>query len=195
MFTAPSWSEAPARGALLRSLPDDELAVAYLLHDSEPAFAELYRRLRPYLTAVARRRGCSRDVADDLVQQAFLNAHLARDRFELDSSFRPWLTRIFVNLLVDHFRAARRRPVADIDVGELGDAGTTAHPLERSDEVARARNALLRLRPRQRQVIEMHWLEERPFPEVARALGEQLSTVKVRAHRAYRELRATLDAG
>jgi DNA-directed RNA polymerase specialized sigma24 family protein len=40
----------------------------------------------------------------------------------------------------------------------------------------------------------MHWLEERPFPEVAVALSERLSTVKVRAHRAYKELRRTLSA-
>jgi len=191
------WPSAPARGALhvLRSLPDDELARAYVLYDDERAFQELHRRLVPYLTAVARRRVRSHELADDLVQQAFLNAHLARERFELGSSFRPWITRILTNLAVDHSRAVRRRPVADIDVNELSDPGNGAHPAERSDDVERARSALRRLRPRQRQVIELHWLEERPFPEVARALGEQLSTVKVRAHRAYRELRATLEAG
>jgi RNA polymerase sigma-70 factor (ECF subfamily) len=80
-----------------------------------------------------------------------------------------------------------------VDVNELMDSNDGPHPAERSDEVARARSALRRLRPRQRQVIEMHWLEGRPFPEVAAALGEQLSTVKVRAHRAYRELREVLE--
>jgi len=190
------WAEAPAGGAPnpIHSLPETELAIAYVLHDSEPAFRELHRRTAPYLRAVAERRVRSREVASDLVQQAFLNAHLARDRFQLGSSFRPWITRILLNLIYDHGRAARRQPLADIDVSELGDPHAGTHPLERSSEVARARSALERLRPRQRQVIEMHWLDERPFPEVAAALGEQLSTVKVRAHRAYRELRAALEA-
>ncbi len=43
-------------------------------------------------------------------------------------------------------------------------------------------------------MVEMHWLEGRPFPEVAEALSERLSTVKVRAHRAYKELRRALAA-
>jgi RNA polymerase sigma-70 factor (ECF subfamily) len=194
MSHASHWP-APAAGApnALTSLPEDELALAYVVHDCPRAFRELHRRLEPYLFTVAYRRLGARDVAFDLVQQAFLNAHVARDRFQLGSSYRPWITRILVNLVVDHRRAQRRRPAADLDVNELAAADVDAHPAERSDEVARARSALARLRPRQRQVVEMHWLEERPFPEVARALGERLSTVKVRAHRAYRELRDALE--
>src|SRR5689334_5809208 len=103
----------------LRALPEDELAVAYLLHDDERAFQELYLRLATYLHAVARRRVRSPDAADDLVQQAFLNAHVARDRFELGSSFRPWITRILVNLALDHCRSQRRRPIAEVDPVDL----------------------------------------------------------------------------
>jgi len=175
------------------NFPEDELVIAYVVHDCQRAFGELYRRLSPYLIAVARRRLHSRDHAEDLVQQAFINAHLARERFELGSSFRPWITRILLNLVYDHCRSVRRRPIADVDVNELG-VPPQPDALERSHDVARARVALASLRPRQRQVIEMHWLEERPFPEVAQNLGEQLSTVKVRAHRAYRELRQVLEA-
>jgi RNA polymerase sigma-70 factor (ECF subfamily) len=175
-----------------RTLPEDELAAAYLIHDDERAFHELYLRLAAYLTAVARRRVRSADTAADLVQQAFLNAHLARDRFELGSSFRPWITRILVNLTLDHCRAQRRRPLSDVDPVELPAPSPLDEP-ERRDEIARARRALDTLGPRQRQVIEMHWLEERPFPEVAAELGEHVSTVKVRAHRAYRDLRQALS--
>jgi RNA polymerase sigma factor (sigma-70 family) len=176
----------------LHLLPEDELAVAYLLHDDDRAFRELYRRIAPYLRAVAQRRVRSADVAADLVQQAFLNAHAARDRFELGSSFRPWITRILVNLAWDHCRSARRRPLAELDPAELA-APTPADSPERRDDVARARKALEALKPRQRLVIELHWLEERPFPEVAATLGERLSTVKVRAHRAYHDLRRALE--
>jgi RNA polymerase sigma-70 factor (ECF subfamily) len=193
MFHAPFRPEA--RGSTppaLSTLPEDELAVAYVVHDCPRAFAELHRRLRPYLLAVAERRVRSPDAASDLVQQAFLNVHAARDRFELGSAFRPWITRILLNLVYDHCRTARRRPTVDIDVNELG--GAPSHDgLEQAREIARARVALAALGPRQREVIVMHWLEERPFPEVARALGEHVSTVKVRAHRAYRELRRALE--
>ena len=174
-------------------LPEDELAVAYLVHEDEHAFRELHKRIAPYLQAVAQRRVRSADVAQDLVQQAFLNAHAARDRFELGSAFRPWITRILVNLCVDHCRARRRWTFEELDPDALVSA-PAVDERERRRERLRTRRALERLSPGQRRVVEMHWLEERPFPEVAEVLSERLSTVKVRAHRAYKELRRALAA-
>jgi RNA polymerase sigma-70 factor (ECF subfamily) len=182
-----------APGVSIETLPEHELALAYVARDDARAFRELYRRLRPFLFAVARRRVISDDVADDLVQQAFLNAHAARHRFRAHSDFRPWLTRIVVNLALDHRRAARLRVALDVDPAELpAPAGPDAS--DRRRDAAVARRALAALCPRQRQVVEMHWLEERSFPEVAAALGEGLSAVKVRAHRACRELRSAVSS-
>jgi RNA polymerase sigma-70 factor, ECF subfamily len=186
-----AWPCLRERIPKLRDLPDDELMLAYVVHDDAAAFGELYRRLFPTLLHYAERRVRPRDFARDLVQQAFLNAHLARDRFALGSPARPWLTRILVNLVRDHLRTIRSRPRADVDIHEL--AASEHAPLhERNEAVRITRRALSGLTPGQRQVITLHWIEERPFPEVAAALGEQVSTVKVRAHRAYKELRRVL---
>jgi RNA polymerase sigma-70 factor, ECF subfamily len=195
MMPAGPWPRAHAPGAQrgLRHLSDSELALAYLLHDDHRAFTALYERLLPYLTTVARRRVRSPEVAADLVQQAFLNAHLARDRFALGSQFRPWITRILVNLCVDHRRSRRRWTLEPLDPNALGSPPERGEH-ERHRERALARRALAALAPSQRRVVEMHWLEERPFPEVAEALSERLSTVKVRAHRAYKVLRRSLAA-
>lgn len=176
---------------ILQTLPDRELMLAYVMHDDERAFAELYRRLSPALLAYARRRVRSQHVAEELVQQAFLKAHAARDRFALGSPARPWFTRILVNLVRDHLRGIRLRPQSEMDVNELP-AAEAPSGAEQRELSTRTQQALARLRPSQRAVVELHWLEERPFPEVAAALGERLSTVKVRAHRAYRELRRVL---
>lgn len=184
---------ARAPGTDLAQLSDSELALAYVIHDDQRAFAALYARCFPYLHAVACRRVRSPDVAADLVQQAFLNAHLARDRFELGGAFRPWITRILVNLCVDYCRARRRWAVEELDPNALS-VPPRVDERERSRDRLRARRALEKLSPSKRRVVEMHWLEERPFPEVAQALSERLSTVKVRAHRAYKELRRALAA-
>jgi RNA polymerase sigma-70 factor, ECF subfamily len=196
MTHAGPWPRAHASrapGSHFNGLSDSELALAYLLHDDQRAFAALYGRLQPYLFTIARRRVGSPDAARDLVQQAFLNAHLARDRFQLGGSFRPWITRILVNLCVDHCRTRRRWATEELDPNAL-EAKAPTQESERDRERLLTRKALSRLRPKQRRVVEMHWLEERPFPEVAEALSERLSTVKVRAHRAYKELRRALLA-
>jgi RNA polymerase sigma-70 factor, ECF subfamily len=194
MTHAGPWPRAhAARAPGIHDLSDSELALAYLIHDDQRAFAVLYRRSLPYLLAVARRRVGSAEAAGDLVQQAFLNAYLARDRFELGASFRPWITRILVNLCVDHCRSRRRWACEEFDLNELV-SPPAEDENERDRERLRTRRALERLSPEKRRVVEMHWLEERPFPEVAEALSERLSTVKVRAHRAYKELRRALSA-
>jgi RNA polymerase sigma-70 factor (ECF subfamily) len=175
-----------------RAFGERELVLAYFLHDDQPAFVELSRRLAPYLTAVARRR-VGDERAADLVQQAFLNAHAARDAFDLECAFRPWLTCILVNLCVDDCRTRQRWQPAEIDPIDL-EAPPVRDTLEQDRKARLARRALSCLSPEKRRVIEMHWLEERPFPEVAEKLAEPLSTVKVRAHRAYKDLRRELLA-
>lgn len=194
MSVPASWARRESthtRRPALPELPDEELMKAYVVHDDARAFRELYRRLAPALFGYALRRVQRREVAEDLVQQAFLNAHLARERFQLGSAARPWLTRILVNLVHDHLRGARLRPQSELALDQLA-APESAPSHERSEAVALTRQALAQLRPRQRAVLELHWLEERPFLEIASALGEQVSTVKVRAHRAYKELRRAL---
>jgi RNA polymerase sigma-70 factor (ECF subfamily) len=197
MVRPTSWARvdrASARRPLLREIPDEELMIAYVVHDDARAFDELYRRLSPSMLRYALRRVRTRDRAEDLVQQAFLNAHLARDRFQLGSPARPWLTRILVNLVHDHLRGVRLRPKSEIEPADLP-APDREPEHERAETISITRRAVARLEPRQRAVVELHWLQERPFPEVASELGEHVSTVKVRAHRAYKELRRTLGTG
>ena len=66
---------------------------------------------------------------------------------------------------------------------------------QRREREQALRDALERLRPNQREVIELHWFEGLPFAEVAKITGASLSAVKVRAHRAYEALRGILDPG
>jgi RNA polymerase sigma-70 factor (ECF subfamily) len=44
----------------------------------------------------------------------------------------------------------------------------------------------------QREVVELHWFQERPFAEVAQIVGSTEGAVRVRAHRAYKKLRELL---
>jgi RNA polymerase sigma-70 factor (ECF subfamily) len=54
------------------------------------------------------------------------------------------------------------------------------------------RRALQQLPEEQREVILLHWFEDLPFAEVAAIVGASVPAVKVRAHRGYERLRATL---
>jgi RNA polymerase sigma-70 factor (ECF subfamily) len=173
--------------------PDERELVARYLDGDERAFTSLHRRYAPLLLRYARSRVHCRQAADDLVQQAFVNAHLARHRFERNAPLRPWLMRILANLVRDHFRGERRRRAADFDV-DLVAAPELASPWEERERARLAHRAVATLREPQRRVVQLHWFEGRPFPELANELGVNVVTAKVRAHRAYKQLRSVLAA-
>lgn len=170
---------------------------AYVQEGDRVAFEALFRRFAPQLKGMARRQLRSEELARDLVQQTFLHVHRARNDFRHGSRVRPWLFTIATNLVREHYRRTGRRPetsyeearedrpslepsVEPVDLAELESI--------RLDE-RRLREALGRLPDNQRLVIELHWFQGHPFPEVARMVGASLSAVKVRAHRGYAKLR------
>jgi RNA polymerase sigma factor (sigma-70 family) len=155
------------------------------------AFQELYERYAPKLLGLMRRSLYRPEEAKDLVQQTFLQLHRARNDFREGALLRPWLYTIALNLKRKHFRTVKRRPTSSLEV-EPGQENEPSVSLEREEDVARLRAALVELSPLQREVIELHWFEGLPFAEVAKVCGASLSAVKVRAHRGYKHLRKLL---
>lgn len=163
--------------------------------DGDPvAFDELYDRLAPH---VRRRlvRLAGPDGVDDLVQQTFMKVHRARHQWRRDTLVRPWVMTIARHLATDSLRArgARRDRVTDDGVlPELDPAPSDAPCREARARAVRA--AIDALPDSQRSVVELHKLEGRSFEDIAETLGISSGTARVRAHRAYGRLRATLDS-
>ncbi|MEZ6186739.1 MAG: RNA polymerase sigma factor [Planctomycetota bacterium] len=170
---------------------DEALMSRYV--DGDPAaFAELFERYGPRLTALFRRGLPAHVDVSDLVQQTFLQIHRARHDYRPGLPLRPWVVTIALNLRRKHYRVLSR--AAQELVVDPSDSGETERRgLERSERAEALHRALEELRPNQREVLELHWFEGLPFAEVARVVGASLSAVKVRAHRAYEALRKTLD--
>jgi RNA polymerase sigma-70 factor (ECF subfamily) len=172
---------------------DEELMAAYVGGD-EQAFAELFRRYAPWMLRLLVRGLPSREEANDLLQQTFLHVHRARADFDTGRRVRPWVVAIALNVKREHLRRLQRRGEFQLDESEHREPAATTGDPERSSEAARVRRALYRLSDAQREVLELHWFAGLPFSEIADVVGAKHSAVKVRAHRAYRELRRLLGA-
>lgn len=180
---------------------DEELMSAYVAGD-KGAFEVIFRRYAPVLRGMARRQLRSEDLARDLVQQTFLHMHRARADFREGARLKPWLFTIATNLVREHYRRSGRRPETSYEAAreDAPSLEPTVEPVdlaaleEAKLDVRRLRDALGALPESQRLVIELHWIQGHPFPEVAKIVGASVSAVKVRAHRGYQKLRASVAA-
>ena len=158
------------------------------------AFEEMVRRYQRRVYGVALRIVRRHDVADDVVQEAFLRAHQALGRFDLSRPFGPWICRIAANLAVNHVRSPRAReqglPEAHAETPS-GAAGPLEGVLdtEAREELSRA---LETLSPEQRAVFTLRVFEELSYKEIADALEISMGTVMSRLARARERLRAAL---
>lgn len=147
----------------------------------------------------------NRAEAEEAVQEGYLKAFAAIDRFEGGSSLATWLTRIVVNEAISRVRAARRRQRAVEDNGlavldAYRERAATTPSLGVGPEASVMRHELASLLERAiarlpdpfRLVFVLHEVEDLSSDEVAMSLGVPVETVRTRLFRARRRLRAEL---
>ncbi|MET0627366.1 MAG: sigma-70 family RNA polymerase sigma factor [Acidimicrobiia bacterium] len=157
------------------------------------AFGELVRRHEATVVRMAS-MVCGPSDAEDVAQEAFVRAYKALDRFEVDRPFRPWITRIVVNVAKNSVRSERRRLV--LSLRAIGDASVPDVAADRAiaDEQRRLlADALARLSERDRLVLACRWFEDMSERDIAVALGVRAGTVKSRLSRAMNRLRTELE--
>lgn len=159
-----------------------------------PAFEEIVRRYQRRVYGVALRVVRRHDVADDVVQDAFIRAHGALASFDLERPFGPWICRIAANLAVNHVRSPRAREEGlPEDHGER--AAPSRDPLDGVlDREAQGvlEDALARLPAEQRAVFVLRAVEEMSYKEIAEALDLSMGTVMSRLFRARERLAESL---
>jgi RNA polymerase sigma factor (sigma-70 family) len=170
---------------------DEELMSAYVGGDDD-AFRLLFERYAPILLRLTRRHLRDDELAQEIVQQTFFRLHGARNDFRQGSKLRPWVMTIAMNLVREHWRRKKRRKVTDLEVDTQAAPEADFMPMELRQRSALLHGALERLPHSQREVVELHWFQERPYAEIAQIVGTSEGAVRVRAHRAYTTLKQLL---
>lgn len=172
-----------------RLLTGDEVAEpAFAFAMDEAAFRAFYERtarpLKAYLVRIA-----DPTLADDLLQESYyrlLRAGTQGLRDAADEAYlKNYLYRIATNLVRDHWR--RSKPTEPLE--EMPSAERAGENVERQSDVA---DALDRLKPRERQLLWLAYVEGASHQEIARIAGLRSTSVRLLLFRARRRLAAVL---
>ena len=164
----------------------------------------LYDRLARPVLALAGNLTGDRDLAEDVLQETFLAAHRAQDRFRGEASPETWLWRIAIHAsLRARRRRSRRRDVERAAVASCNGIRSTRGAQDgsqpdaaqlRREQARRVHVAMDQLSEEHRVVLSLTAVRELPGRAVAEILGVPEGTVHSRAHAARRRLRELLGA-
>ncbi len=131
------------------------------------------------------------DVADDIVQQAFLRLYHGAGRYTPTAAFTTWFHRIVVNLCLDWSRRRRIRPLGEMD-HPAGEDHPAADPFIREEKLEAVRREVADLPDRQRMALVLHRFEGLSHSEIAHLTGWSEGAVESLLVRAYGRLRERL---
>ena len=163
----------------------DSQLVELASEGDQHAFEYLFTRYREALLRLFEQRLGDKDTAEDLLQETFIKVYLHLDDYSRNYTFGQWTYTIAKNTLVDHLR--RRTNDLSIDERFRAPQATTPSP-EESVIINQSRmhfySAIEELSEEYRQIIEMRFLEEYSYEEIAERLGKPLNTIKTQIRRA-----------
>jgi RNA polymerase sigma-70 factor (ECF subfamily) len=174
---------------LPRSNDDNDLVLRAIGRDEE-AFAELYERhvVRVYRHIYYMLGNAAE--AEDLTSQTFLRAWEAIERYQVRGApFVSWLLRIAHNLGVSHLRSKRESSQLHDGIMDNKMRRDPEASYQQTAEEELVREAILRLREEQRQVIILRFIEDLDYREVAEIIGKSVAAIRVIQHRALNALR------
>lgn len=180
--------------------------VAALKAGDRAAAETLVRGHLPWMVAVARRVVKDHALAEDCVQEAFINVFRKIGDFEARSSLKSWLHRIVVNQALMKLRSRRSRTEDSVDPllpsfdenacrieAPWQRLATPDEVFEREDRRALVHAKINELPESYRVVLQLRDIEELSTREVAEGLGLSEANVKVRLHRARAALKTLLE--
>jgi len=150
----------------------------------------LFERHHLRLFNLFRRLGAPAGTAEDLVQEVFFRMLKYRHNFRDGGEFTPWMYQLARNVSADNYRKHGREGQAPEDPPEIVDtAPLAAETLERSETERRMRRALQSLPAEKREVLVLSRYQRLKYDQIADLLGCSVGAVKLRVHRAIKDLR------
>jgi len=127
-------------------------------------------------------------VAEDLTVESFWRIYRAHARFDPAGNFGAWARRIATNVALDHLKTRR----TEVQLPDNLSQGPPPDSVVQRETLERIERAFRQLPAKLQAAAALALIEERPYQEIAEALGTSVGAVKSRVFRAVRMLRKRL---
>jgi len=178
-------------------LGDNEI-ISRVLKGEQNAYAELVNRYQGYVFTLVLRMIKSREDAEEVAQDVFVKAYRSLADFRGESKFSTWLYTI-TNTTCITFLRKKKLDVRSLDnekVFEMADSKDSdfrANVIEQKSRVSMVNKAIAMLNPDDSEIITLFYKAEQNLEEIARILGLEANTAKVRLHRARGRLKEKME--
>lgn len=168
----------------------------------EKAILELFHFMQPHVAKLVMANLPARESGEDLIQVACVKVMSNLHQFSGKVPFLHWVSRIAINTCLNQIRHEKRRPevrLADLSEDEAAvveHLATSPKELDAADQFASrelVEKLLATLKPADRLLMRLMYLEGRQVDEIAELTGWSGSLIKVRAFRARAQLRRRYD--
>ncbi|MGE5427316.1 MAG: RNA polymerase sigma factor [Methylococcaceae bacterium] len=153
----------------------------------------LYERYHRHLFRFLYQMTHEKELSEDLVQNVFMRMLKYSDGFQGYGEFKTWMYRIARNIVYDHFRKVKHTPrltdVKDYETSLPGEQFTDA-AIEKEQSLRLLQAAMEKLSMENRELLILCRYEELKYQEIAKILNVSEEAVKVRVHRALKQLKS-----
>jgi RNA polymerase sigma-70 factor (ECF subfamily) len=183
----------------------DSEVVMLALNGNMQAFDTIVREYRETVFRVAMRIVKNEEEAEDVTQDAFMNAYRKLDTFKGDSALSSWIYRIAVNTALMRLRKKKRLAEISYEGLQSTDAvdflwNEADHKVDRGDDIAESKElrgqiamAIEELEPKYKDVFVAKEVDGLSLQEIADEMDLSIPAVKSRLHRARLSLRVSLE--
>lgn len=182
---------------MLTGLNDNEI-ISKVLDGDHQAYAGLVSRYQNYVFTLAMRFTRNREDAEEVSQDIFIKAYRSLADFRKESKFSTWLYTI-VNTTCITFLRKKRLETHSLDhekvfeVADSQDSGFRANLVEQKSRLGMVNSAIQMLNTDDAQIITLFYKGEQTLEEIAKVLGIEVNTAKVRLHRARARLKERME--
>lgn len=155
------------------------------------AFDELYHQYKAMVFQLCTgfMKG-DRELADDLVQEIFINIWNALPSYREEASHKTWIYRIAVNTCLQYIRKQKNRQ--NIPIESILVTPHTSEEINKGDQFKILHNAIAQLDDVDRLIIMMV-LEELEYDEISKVVGISEGNLRVKIHRIKQRLKKIMD--